>query len=73
MLRHVSGEIRSLVYVVLCTESEEEIYMPFCHKEYREKERRARECFHAYERPWYGIKYWEDPDFPFDWMEGEFC
>lgn len=47
--------------------------MPFCHKEYREKERRARECFHAYERPWYGIKYWEDPDFPFDWMEGEFC
>lgn len=61
------------LHVVPCTESEAEIYMPFCHKEYREKERRARECFHAYERPWYGIKYWEDPDFPFDWMEGEFC
>ena len=73
MLRHVSGEIRSLVYVVPCTESEEEIYMPFCHKEYREKERHARECFHAYERTWYGIKYWEDPDVLFDWMEGEFC
>lgn len=61
------------LHVVPCTESEAEIYMPFCHKEYREKERRARECFHVYERPWYGIKYWEDPDFPFDWMEGEFC
>lgn len=61
------------LHVVPCTESEADIYMPFCHKEYREKERRARECFHVYERPWYGIKYWEDPDFPFDWMEGEFC
>ena len=27
MLRHVSGKIRSLVYVVPCTESEEEIYI----------------------------------------------
>ena len=26
-----------------------------------------------YERSWRDVKYWEDPDYPFDWTEGEFC
>lgn len=29
--------------------------------------------FHVYERAWSDVKYWEDPDYPFDWTEGEFC
>lgn len=57
---------------VLCTKQEAEIYMPFCHREYSEKEKLAKERFHVHERLWYKEKYWEDPDYPFDWTEGKF-
>ena len=42
-------------------------------KEYYEKEKLAKERFHVHERIWSDEKSWEDPDYPFDWMEGEFC
>ena len=58
---------------VSCTEQEAEIYIPFCHREYNEKEKLAKERFHVNERLWCKEKYWEDPDYPFDWTEGEFC
>lgn len=29
--------------------------------------------FHVYERLWCEVKYWENPDYPFDWTESEFC
>lgn len=58
---------------VSCTKGEAEIYIPFCHKEYNEKEKLARERFHVHERLWCKEEYWEDPDYPFDWTEGEFC
>ena len=61
------------VHIVSCTEQEAEIYTPFCHRLYAEKERQARSRFNVYEKIWGEIKYWEDPDYPFDWMEGEFC
>lgn len=35
---------------VSCTKGEAEIYIPFCHKEYNEKEKLARERFHVHER-----------------------
>ena len=38
-----------------------------------EKEKQAQKRFHVYERSWRDVKYWEDPDYPFDWTEGEFC
>ena len=47
--------------------------MPFSHRIYAEKEKQARKRFHVPERPWYTVKYWEDPNYPFDWTEGEFC
>lgn len=47
--------------------------MPFSHRIYAEKEKQARKRFHVPERPWYNVKYWEDPNYPFDWTEGEFC
>ena len=56
-----------------CTEQEAEIYMPFCHREYNENEKLAKERFHVHERIWGDEKSWEDPDYPFDWTEGEFC
>ena len=58
---------------VSCTEQETEIYIPFCHREYNEKEKLAKERFHVNERLWCKEEYWEDPDYPFDWTEGEFC
>ena len=58
---------------VSCTEQEAEIYIPFCHREYNEKEKLAKERFHVHERLWCKERYWEDPDYPFDWTEGEFC
>lgn len=63
---------KSTLHVVPCAESEAEIYMPFCSKEYQEKEKLAKKRFHVYERIWCDEKYWEDPDYPFDWTEGEF-
>lgn len=50
-----------------------ETYILFCHREYNEKEKLARERFHVHERLWCKERYWEDPDYPFDWTEGEFC
>lgn len=64
---------RPTLHVVHCTEQEAEIHIPFCHKEYDEQEKQARKRFHVYERSWRDAKYWEDPDYPFDWTEGEFC
>ena len=61
------------LYTVPCSEYEAEIYMPFSHRIYAEKEKQARKRFHVPERPWYNVKYWEDPNYPFDWTEGEFC
>ena len=58
---------------VSCTKGEAEIYIPFCHREYNEKEKLAKERFHVHERLWCKERYWEDPDYPFDWTEGEFC
>lgn len=61
------------LYMASCTEQEAEIYMPFCHREYYEKEKLAKERFRVHERIWSDEKSWEDPDYPFDWTEGEFC
>lgn len=61
------------LHMASSTEQEAEIYMPFCHREYNEKEKLAKERFHVHERIWSDEKSWEDPDYPFDWTEGEFC
>lgn len=61
------------LHMASCTEQEAEIYMPFCHREYNENEKLAKERFHVHERIWGDEKSWEDPDYPFDWTEGEFC
>ena len=69
----IFNDSRPTLHVVHCTEQEAEIHIPFCHKEYDEQEKQAQRCFHVYERSWRDAKYWEDPDYPFDWTEGEFC
>ena len=69
----IFNDSRPTLHVVHCTEQEAEIHIPFCHKEYDEQEKQAQRRFHVYERSWRDAKYWEDPDYPFDWTEGEFC
>ncbi len=61
------------LHMASCTEQEAEIYMPFCHREYYENEKLAKERFRVHERIWSDEKSWEDPDYAFDWTEGEFC
>ena len=55
-----------------CCEKEAELYSPFNHIEYEKTLQQARQKFGVYEREYGDIKYWNDPDYLFDWMEGEF-
>ena len=61
------------LHIVRCSEQEAEIYVPFNHRLYAETEKQARDRFNVHERYWGSMQYWEDPDYPFDWTEGEFC
>ena len=54
-----------------CSE-EAELYSPFNHIEYEKTLQNARQKFGVYEREYGDIKYWNDPDYLFDWTEGEF-
>ena len=65
----IFNDSRPTLHVVHCTEQEAEIHIPFCHKEYDEQKKQAQRRFHVYERPWRDVKYWKDPDYPFDWTE----
>lgn len=51
-----------------CSEEEAELYSPFNHIEYKE----TLQKFGVYERVYGESKYWNDPDYLFDWTEGEF-
>ena len=55
-----------------CSEEEAELYSPFNHVEYEKTLQKARQKFGVYEREYGDIKYWNDPDYLFDWTEGEF-
>lgn len=58
---------------VRCSEEEAEIYMPFNHTEYQETLKKARAKFRVFEQSYeMMLKYWNDPDYLFDWTEGEF-
>lgn len=69
----IFNDSRKTVHTIPCTEQEAEIYMPFCHRIYNEKEKQARKRFKIYDSHGFNVKYWEDPDYPFDWTEGDFC
>lgn len=61
------------LHTVLCSEEEAELYQPYDHVIYAKTEADARERLHVYERsPYVKEKFWNDPDYLFDWTEGEF-
>lgn len=49
-----------------------ELYSPFNHIEYEKTLLKARQKFGVYEREYGNMNYWNDPDYLFDWTEGEF-
>ena len=57
---------------VVCSEEEAELYSPFNHIEYEKTLQNARQKFGVYERSYGDTKDWNDPDYLFDWTEGEF-
>lgn len=59
---------------VRCDPEEADLWIPFNHVEYFKTEEAAKNKFHVYDYPiFHDIKYWNDPDHPFDWTEGYFA
>ena len=67
------GDKKPTIHTVLCREEEADLFTPFNHKEYAEKEKDAFRKFKVYRGYSVSVKYWSDPDYMFDWTEGEFC
>ena len=61
------------LFTTTCFEDECDLMLPFNHVEYFKTEKKAKEKFKAYNHYIFDdIKYWNDPDAPIDWTEGEF-
>ena len=67
-----SDNPKKRIFLDKCDPEEAEIWTPFNHIEYFKTERRARGkwYYEYYYEP--DSEYWNDPDHPFDWTEGEF-
>ena len=67
------GDKKPILYTVKCSEKEAELFIPFNHLEYAETEKNAIKKFKIYRGYEMEMKYWNDPDYLFDWTEGEFA
>ena len=64
-------ERRMIVVMEDCEPEEAEIFTPFNHQEYSDKEKAAKKRYHI--NDWeMNIKYYSDPDYPVDWTDGSF-
>lgn len=68
----MSPDKKTHLRTVKCSEEEAELYSPFNHIEYEKTLQKARQKFGVYEREYGQAKFWNDPDYLFDWTEGEF-
>lgn len=55
-----------------CDPKEADLYTPFSHIEYTLTEKAARNKFCAYDHPLFDMDYMADPDYPIDWVSGDF-
>lgn len=63
----------AILHTVQCSEEEAELYQPYDHVIYTKTEQEARNRLNVHERsPYIKEKFWNDPDYLFDWTEGEF-
>ena len=67
------NETEPTLHFIHCEEAEADLFTPFAHIEYSETEKVAIKRFGLIRGYEPSFKYWNDPDFFFDWTEGEFC
>lgn len=67
------NETEPTLHFIHCEEAEADLFTPFAHIEYSETEKVALKRFGIIRGYEPSFKYWNDPDFFFDWTEGEFC
>lgn len=60
------------LHTIRCHEEDAELFLPFDHVVYQATERHARRRFRVNQRYYSGQRYWNDPDYLYDWVEGEF-
>lgn len=68
----VFGDKKPTLHTVRCSEEEADLFIPLNHKEYAETEKCAIRKFRVYRGYSMSVKYYNDPDYLFDWTEGEF-
>ena len=66
------GGTKPNLHIVMCTEEEADLFVPFDHLIYSKTEKEARLKLKVCEPYHMGLKYWNDSDYLFDWTEGEF-
>ncbi len=60
------------LHITKCLKEEAELFTPFDHCIYWETEKQARKKFHAYDSCYMDVRYWNDPDYPYDWTDMDF-
>lgn len=64
---------RKRLFTERCKPEEAELWIPLDHVKYFETEKTAKKKFNVYDYYIFeGIEYWNDPDYPIDWTEGDF-
>ena len=68
----IFNDTKPTLHTVRCSEEEAELYIPFDHKVYDKTEKEAIQRFGVIKGYEMSMPYWNDPDYLFDWTEGEF-
>lgn len=69
-----SNSPQKTLYHDRCTPEEAEFWIPIDHVRYKETEAAARQKYKAWNYPIFAdINYWNDPEYPIDWTEGDFA
>lgn len=75
--KHWSKHPKKTLHTIQCKPKEAELWIPFSHVKYTETEAIAQRHFGIYDDAVMGsvksrMNYSEDPNYPFDWCDGEF-
>lgn len=68
----IFNDSRPTLHTVFCDEKDAELYIPFDHLIYSKTEKEAMKRFKVPNRFDIKVEYWNDPDYLFDWTEGDF-
>ena len=60
------------LHTVECTPEDADLWIPFDHVVFQKTEIEATKRFHLNPSFNLRVKYWNDPDYPVDWTEGDF-